>query len=141
MKNRSRGNKTPECEIARRIAKVSELLLAGVSRAQIVHFSAKEWATGTGTADRYIAEAVRQFRENFSHDLKAESQKALSRYENIFARCMAVQNFKEAASVQDRICKLLGLYQPEKVEHTGQPAIVVKIGDAIVPQGQPTKNG
>ena len=132
----ARGNRLPDCEVQARVAKVAELLLAGLGRSQIVQFCADKWETGNGTADRYISEAIAQFREQFAPDIKAETQKALARYESIFARCMASQNYREAAAAQDRVCKLLGLFKAERVEveHAGEVDIVVKIGGTLGPR-------
>lgn len=109
-KNQSRGDRTPQIEIDARVQKVSDLLIAGASRAQIVTFCEQKYQVHFETADRYIERAREQFQKAIAPERKAEAHKALARYEALYAKCLSVQDYKAAASVQDRICKLLGLW-------------------------------
>lgn len=109
-KNQSRGDRTPQIEIDARVAKVSDLLIAGASRAQIVRFCAEKFSVSDDTADRYIAQARKAFQEATAPDRREEAHKALERYQTLYAKCLSVQDYKAAASIQDRICKLMGLW-------------------------------
>jgi hypothetical protein len=110
---KSRGDKTPQIEIDARVAKVSELVLAGASRAQIVRFCADKFNASDDTADRYVAAARKELQELVQPDKKEELNKAKARYEALYAKCLSTQDYKGAASVQDRICDLLGLWKSD----------------------------
>ena len=106
----SRGDKTPKVEMEARIQKVSDLILAGASRSQIVTFCNQKFSVHEETADRYIKEALERFAKAAAPDRKAELNKGIQRYEQLYAKCLIIQDYKTAASIQDRICKLLGLW-------------------------------
>ena len=110
-KIQSRGDRTPQIEIDARVQKVSDLLLAGASRSQIVTFCDQKFSVHEETADRYIATARKLFQEAALPERREELHKAICRYEALYAKSLSVQDFKAAAAVQDRICKLLGLWE------------------------------
>ncbi len=89
---------------------MSDLILEGRSRSQIVTFCEQKFSVHFETADRYIKEAMDRFARAAAPERKAELTKALERYQSLYAQCLAAQDYKTAASVQDRICKLLGLW-------------------------------
>lgn len=113
LKSINRGDRTPQIEIDARVAKVSELLLAGAARSQIVRFCADKFNASDDTADRYVAAARKELQELALPDKKEELNKAKGRYEALYAKCLTVQDYKGAASVQDRICDLLGLWKSD----------------------------
>ena len=107
---RSRGDRTPNVELEARIQKVSDLILDGYSRSQIVTFCEQKFEVHEETADRYIKTAMERFATAADPDRRSELQQALERYRSLYAKCLSVQDYKAAASIQDRICKLLGLW-------------------------------
>ena len=109
------GAKTPGNELLRRIAEVTDLLVQGKSRTAVVSYCCNRFKTCERTADSYISEAMKALAANFKHDTKGQSEIALLRYQDLYDQCISARKFKDAALVQDRICKLLGLWT-EKVE-------------------------
>lgn len=112
---RPRGDKTPAAEILRRVSEVTDLLVEGKSRPFVVAYCRSRFKVSDRTATEYIARAMKELSENFKHDVRSQSEIALIRYQSLFEAATAQKKYKDAALVQDRICKLLGLWT-EKVE-------------------------
>ena len=108
---RGRGDRIPDSELKRRVKQVTDMMIAGVSDGDIVQFCAEKWSAHEDTGRRYIQAANEHLRVAFNHDTKSEAQKALRRYQDLYYRTRAAGDFKTAASIQDRICKLLRLWE------------------------------
>lgn len=119
---RSRGNRIKDVELKRRIKQVSDMLIAGVSDSDIVQFCAEKWSVHEDTARRYIKSSNESLRDAFNHDTRAEAQKALRRYQDLYYRSRAAGDFRTAASIQDRVCKLLRLWE-DVVRHEAGDSI------------------
>jgi hypothetical protein len=113
----ARGDRTPDAELTRRIHAVGKLLIAAVEDSDIVQFCADKWQAHEDTARRYIAEANAGLRDAFKHDRAREGQKALRRYQELFRLCCEAGDLRAAATMQDRICKLLCLWDDGTIRH------------------------
>ena len=112
-KNQSRGDRTPQIEIDQRVAKVSDLLLAGASRAQIVTFCDQKYSVHQETVDRYIAQARKAWQEMVHPERKEAHSKALARLENLYAKNLSIQDYKACLAVQKEINQLTGVTSNE----------------------------
>jgi hypothetical protein len=108
-KIQSRGDRTPQIEIDARVQKVSDLLLAGASRNQIVGFCGEKYKVHPHTADRYIEEAREIWKEMVHPERKEAHSKALMRLEALYAKNLSIQDFKACLAVQKEINQLTGV--------------------------------
>jgi hypothetical protein len=116
----NRGNRTADIELDTRVAKVGDLIIAGANTAQIVAFCVDKYKVNSRTTDRYIQKARKKLAELAIPERKEELNTALLRYRSLYSKCMTIQDYKTAASIQDRICKLLGLWDESlTVKHEG----------------------
>ena len=88
MSSGKRRRASPE-EYERRLAEVTELVVARMVPSQIVRFSVEKWGIGTRAAQKYVAEAMRRLREHSDVDPACELGKAICGYEMIFRRQLA----------------------------------------------------
>jgi hypothetical protein len=102
-------------EQERRLAEVTELLVARTAPSQVVRFAVKKWDVGARAAQKYVAEAQRRLRERSEVDLACELGKALCGYEMIFRRQLAAGDLRSARATLDRLVRLLGLAVPKKL--------------------------
>lgn len=115
--------KATDAEIARRVATVHKLMVAGASRASIVQYGSKEWKITERQVDDYIASAKETIKAQTDRDKDNNLSMALARMGDIFQQCMSAKNYKGAIAAQQEINKLLGLYEPVNQNHTGDVAI------------------
>jgi hypothetical protein len=112
-----RRRASPE-EYERRLAEVTELVVARMVPSQIVRFAVEKWGIGTRAAQKYVAEALRRLREHSDVDVRCELGKALCGYEMIFRRQLTAGDLKNARATLDRLVRLLGLAAPKKIQIT-----------------------
>jgi len=89
-----------------------ELLCHGTTRRGIIKYfsSIKDAAPlPIEDIDAAISEARRQIAEQGQANREEEIGKARLRYEHLYSRSLAIQDFKTCKSIQDNICNLLGL--------------------------------
>ena len=103
--------KPTKVEHALRVAKVFELLAAGLTRAQIIRYVADktEWGACERTVDSYIALATKEFDVLADVDRRVIAGMALARLNELYARSLRIQDFKTALAVQRELNKLTGL--------------------------------
>lgn len=124
-------HKTPRStalEFTRRVDEVYTLLLNGLGRPDILRFVAAgegsdgkgcRWSASSRQIDNYIAAAKRQFIEYSKPDREEELGRALQRNDDLYTRCKKIQDYGRCLAVMQERAKLLGLYAPEKREHSG----------------------
>ena len=128
-----RKSETPKkataAEITKRVNKVYQLLLDGLSRADILEYVAKktEWKVSDGSVDEYIAKATAEIKARSTIVRDEEYGKALERLRMLYSRNIMIQDFKAALAVQKEINELLGLYPAKKIEHGGKDGKPIKL--------------
>lgn len=115
--------KATDAEIAKRVATVHKLLVAGASRASIVLYGSQNWKVSDRQITDYIARAKETLIEQVDKDKESNLSMALTRMNDIYQQCMSAKNYKGAIAAQREINKLLGLYEPVKQDHTGDLSI------------------
>jgi hypothetical protein len=104
---RTRSNET---EVSKRIAKVSELLIDGNQRAEIIEFSRETWRVGDKQADKYIAAAKQQIRNREEKDRTDNIQMAVARRDSLYRDARNKGDIRAALEVDKDLRKLQGLY-------------------------------
>jgi len=97
-----------------RVDVVLELLVAGLSRRQIlanVEQKHAEWHASQRTIDRYIAMAYGILEQEAKPIRAREIAKALRRLDMLFARSLAITDFKACLAIQRERNTLLWLYE------------------------------
>lgn len=108
-----------KAEKERRVTQIVELLLNGVSRAQILQFAAKSgWKVADRSVDDYIAAATEQIKTSAAYDRDYEIAKAKERLEYLYQTNMIKQDHREARMVIKAQAELMGLDAPSKTALT-----------------------
>ena len=114
---RPRGDKTSEAELEQRIRLVVKWISRGTPYSEVVGRCDTEFGAAEATAKRYIAEAHRRLQEANGKDRDLEIAKAKARYETLMQLSTQDKQFTAAISANTQLVKLLGLAEPEKIEH------------------------
>ena len=112
-------NKTTNAEINIRVNEIIELIVMGFTRADILQYVAnigkKEnddrnpWNVCIKTIDNYTRRARKLLEKSAKTITKRELGLAIRRFEDLFKRNLAIQDYKAALSVQKAKNELLGL--------------------------------
>lgn len=111
-------------EIKRRIGEVSNLLITGQKRHQIVQYASDSgWGVDPRQVDTYIARAKQLLSEEGQESKLNRDMlfgMSLRRINLIFVKTMAIQDYARALQAQKEINTLLALYEPQvqHVDHT-----------------------
>jgi len=116
-KSKPRGDRNGEAEIEKRVARVAELLLNGLTNRQIVSICEQEFKACRASAVRYIARANEKIADEFDYSRKAEVSKAVERLLRMQQECLVREDFKTAASIESQLTKIYGL-ERQQVEVT-----------------------
>lgn len=124
------ARKVPQLQIEQRIEEVFIMLVNGATNAEVVRFCAEKWNLAERQTENYIARARKRFHDLAAFDRPEQIGTAIARYQDLYKRNLRVQDYKAAASVQEKLCKLLGLEAPTvtKAEHTG-PVVIEYYND------------
>lgn len=119
-----RGNPSPKAQIEARIARVSELLLNGMTVRQIVDICGHEFKASRTTTVRDIAMANERIADDFDFSRKSEVAKSVDRLLRMQQECLARFDFKTAASIESQLVKIYGLERQQvDVTHTVEDPI------------------
>lgn len=99
---------------------VETLYRAYVSPVEIQDRVAREYSVTTRTVRRYLEEVVTKYAEQEKGDRERNRHQMRATMRAAMAKCLAAGNHKAANAWADKLCKLDGLYEAEKVEHSGQ---------------------
>lgn len=117
MAETPRGDRTDDVEMERRIREVERLILRGKSASDVVAICDSVFSTSERTARRYIAEANDRIRQSNTSDRALDTAKAKTRYERFIDLAEEAKELNVAVNAQSQLVKLLGLAEPDKVEH------------------------
>lgn len=97
---------------------IMELWINGYTRKAIVQYCAENHNISDRQTDNYLAKVYKEISNNHKeHRVKLVNQ-SLRRYNDLYDRNLAVQDYRECRSVQDSIVKLFGIAEPYKIDHT-----------------------
>lgn len=118
---RPKGTPKPKAnnaESAKRTNDIYKMMLVGASRGDIIQFVAEKWQLTESMADEYISKANEILQSKIEQSQDTEFNRALQRREMLFQKCMTVQDYKAALSVEIDRSKLLKLYPATKTDIT-----------------------
>lgn len=125
-KGRRRSPKSTVQEHGARISEVYVSLLNGASRQEILGSDAvKEWGVSERQLSNYIAAARKQFTQTADYVKKEEFGKALARYNDLYGRFFALDDWRGCQGVQRELVELMGLSE-------AKPAPMVQITNVKV---------
>ncbi len=137
MKAKGKSGKLPastnrEYQVQRiqRIDLVYDLLIAGLTRAEVIKFLREkhpEWKMCTRSVDNLIACAKRKLQEASETHRDEELGKALDRLDKLYQRSFAINDYKACAAIVKQRTELLGLAAPTKIEQTGEQAVRIEV--------------
>lgn len=116
--SKERRRRASREEYERRLAEVTELVVARMVPSQVVRYSVEKWGIGTRAAQKYVVEATRRLREHADVDLACELGKAICGYEMILRRQLTAGDLRNARATLDRLVRLLGLAAPKRIRVT-----------------------
>jgi hypothetical protein len=111
------GKRSTQEELNRRVGEVSNLLITGQKRHQIVaHATENGWDVEERQIDTYIKKAKKLLSEE-GRESKSDRDIlfaiSLRRLNLLFVKCMAIQDYQRALQAQKEINTLLALYEPQ----------------------------
>lgn len=114
---RPRGDKISESELEHRIRLVVKWVGRGMGYSDLVGNCEGSFGVSESTAERYVAEANRRIKEANAKDRELEIAKAKVRYETQMQLATQDKQYAAAINANTQLVKLLGLAEPEKIEH------------------------
>ena len=120
-KSKPRGGKTPQAELEARTRWITDLLVEGVPRSEIISRCTERYGCGVSTVERYIKGATRRLSECYKPHAESAAELARRRFEKIFSAAMQKGDLRTAMTAQSNLCKLEGSW---KVAESGTPSII-----------------
>ena len=114
-KGQSPAPKTPAGEIHHRVSEVSELILRGLYRKNILQYGAK-WGVSNRTIDNYISMANKLLIKESQKSRDLNYAKVQKRYDSLYYKALENEDLGLAASITEKYSKLTGVNEPEKIE-------------------------
>lgn len=119
MDKKKVAKKTYAGEIYARVNEVSELILRGLYRKDILHYGAK-WGVSNRTIDKYIGMANSLLKKQALKDFDINFSKVQRRYDSLYYKALQNEDLGLAASITEKYSKLTGVNEPEKFDHTSK---------------------
>lgn len=109
--------RTPKAVIQARVGIIAEMIIKGLSAREIwTYVSEKEsWGVTERTIRRYKLKAVKEIQQHTQRAIAEKAAIAEARLEYLFARTVAIQDYKGALAVQKEINELHG-FKTHKIE-------------------------
>lgn len=114
------AKKATKQEAEARVNQVYEWILANEPAHKIIQNASEKWGITSRQTYHYIKRANEQIAELAQANRSAEFGRAMARLNGLYNRALKVMDLRLALDVQKEINKLVSLYQPIKVEHTGK---------------------
>ena len=106
-----------KAEMENRVTEVTDLLLKGAKRAQILHYAVKSgWNVSDSMVHKYITQATEAIKTSAVFDRDYEIALANGRYEYLYTQTISGKDHRGALSVVQAKSKLLGLDAPTRTE-------------------------
>lgn len=120
--------KSSKLTINQRVAEVSEMLINGVNRASIVHYSSDNWDISERQVDKYISKARELIQSDIIKNLEFDYAKSIKRYESLYQKAIEIKDYRLALTVNKEITQLQGLSKMQ-IEHSGDVQFICSIPD------------
>ncbi len=115
LKPKKHSPRITKAEKEARVNKVYELLIAGARRYQILQYASSEktgWNVTPRQVDSYIQEANALIAADSEFVRPRELGRAIAALDDLYQRCMKVQDYQRALAARRELNALLSLYEP-----------------------------
>ncbi len=117
-----------------RIRHTERLVLRGIAYSQLITELCGKFNVCRRTAESYVAEANRRIKEANAKERELDIAIAKARYETIMYHAFEDRQWTAATNANNALVKLLGLAEPERVEHGAGNSLVELVSQ--IRQGQ-----
>lgn len=97
---------------------VLALWIDGYQRKAIVQYCAENHGISERHTDNYLAKVYKEISNNSKEHRTKLVNQSLRRYNDLYDRNLAIQDYRECRAVQDSIVKLFGISEPNKIDVT-----------------------
>ena len=136
-------NRSTTAEYEKRLLIVSEMLLSGLRRREIIENinsnDLLKWDVSDAMIDVYISDAKVLISESYEKDKAKLTQSVLTRYEYLYRKQLNVKDYKGAILALDKIVALTGIAAPDKHELSGKDGEAIKNEHVVVFRKMNTK--
>lgn len=122
--------KSSHVEILKRVDLIVKLLAKGLDTKDIIQYCTQKtnWGVNERQVFIYLKKANEYFEEKSQYVRNREFGRALHRLNDLYSKCMSIQDFRGCLAMQKEINALLGIEAPVKYENVGQPQIIITQG-------------
>jgi len=129
--NRNTGKKSNDAEFQKRIGIVTDMLLSGLTRGEILqNGSSLDWNVSDRSIDEYISKARVVIDELGRERADMLYTKVITRLNYMYKKLVNVKDYKGAAGVLDKIADVAGL-KVNKVLLATKEEVVITIGPTL----------
>lgn len=118
------SKKSDTTEFNERVFIISQLILRGLQRKEIIQYVTTKvenpWDIKDRQIDRYISEARKEIQVYSDYEKSYERGKALLRLDNLYSRLYNIQDYKGALQVQKELNDLTGIKEAQKHDITSK---------------------
>lgn len=115
MKKVETARKSYAAEIHTRVTEISELLLQGLYRKDIIRYGTK-WGVKNRTIEKYMAMANKLIKNQAIKDFEYNYSKVQKRYDTLYFKALQNEDYNLAKGINIEYAKLTGVNEPEKIE-------------------------
>ncbi|MGG5577148.1 hypothetical protein ACPDHL_07390 [Myroides sp. C15-4] len=112
--------------VLERVEEVSEMLIKGCSRGDILQYASAKWNISSRQIDAYISKARMLIEKTVEKRVEFDYAKAIRRYERLYCIAIDEQDYRLALSVNKELTVLQGLNKTQ-IEHSGNVEFICNI--------------
>jgi hypothetical protein len=94
---------------------ILELYVNGYGRKQIVQYCSETHNLSERQVDNYLAKVYEEISVNIQEHKTKLIKQSIRRFNDLYERNSAIQDYRECRQVQESIIKLFGLSEPNKI--------------------------
>ena len=132
---RPRGNRISKAELETRIAWVTELMVAGLTRSELIAKCNERYPCSPSTVDRYMRGALLRLKASHKSRLESSAEMARRRFEKIFGAAMEKGDLRTAMAAQSNLCKLEGTWKTAETNGVSVVDALTSLMKSIREQG------
>ena len=120
--------KSSQSIVNKRIVVISEMIIEGKNRQNILQFNSENWNLSERQIDNYISKATSIIKSELIKDVEFDLSKAIKRFEFIYKRAIEMKDYRLALQTNKEICAIQNLSKIH-VEHSGNVQFICTIPD------------
>ena len=121
-------SKSSQNTVNERIIVVSELMIEGKNRQDILQFNSENWKLSERQVDTYISKATTLVKSELIKDVEFDLSKAIKRFEFIYKKAIEAKDYRLALQTNKDICTIQGLSKIE-MAHSGSIEFICSVPD------------